>query len=222
MSSVLLAQEQNKRTLLEKNEEDDEGSEVQYDPNVNRYDPSQDSAYFRALRLNIPLTTRFQYEMQFSDIEWELREKLTEGKSLQYAFKELQERYPDLLMPSAVDIVHRDIALERSFEIPFANTWMRHGARFNLQDIGRLLGITNDYRPEISYSLDFNAEVKVLVYSISASVVATIYDGMQRAGSYKFAWNGRDDNGKKMPKGDYIIEVRVGEAKYIRKRCILN
>lgn len=200
----------------------DNSNQTQYNPNAVQFSPEQDSAYVRAMRMNIPLATRFELGLRLSSLNWELREKISEGKTLNFAFKELQEKYPDLLMPSAVDVMHHKINIASSFDVPYTTTFLQTAARLSMQDVSRFLGLTGDYRPIIFYSLDYTAEVQVLVYSISASVVATLFDGVQKPGSYELSWNLRDDNGKKMPAGDYIMEVRVGNAKYIRKRCIVN
>lgn len=216
------AQEKSKRTLLETDTRNSDAGEVQYNPNANKFSPQQDSLYYRALRLNIPLTTRFKFELQYSNIQWELRKEMSKGKSLKYAFKELQKNYPDILMPSEVDVVHREAMITNSFMIPYSTSYFRNGARFQMESVGRLLGITKDYRPIIQYTIDYNAEVQVVVYSVSASVIATVFDGKQKPGNYEIAWNGRDDNGKKMPTGDYIMEVRIGSEKFIRKKVILK
>lgn len=226
-STNLYSLQDGKKTLLQiqeqsNNSDNTSSEEVQYNPNANQFTPDQDSSFYRALRLNIPITTRLDYGLKYSSLNWELREKLSEGKTLNFAFRELQEKYPDLLMPSEVDILHRQIAIASSFDVPYTNTFMQTGMRLNLSDISRFIGLTGDYRPIIFYSIDYVAEVQVLVYSISASVVATLFDGVQKPGNYELAWNGRDENGKKMPAGDYIMEVRVGNAKYIRKRCELK
>lgn len=203
------------------NQNGDSANQTQYNPNAAQFSPEQDSAFYRALRLNIPQSARFELGLKLSSINWELREKISEGKSLNYAFKELQEKYPDLLMPSDIDRVNHTINIANSFEVPYTTTFLQTAARLSMQDVSRFLGLTGDYRPLIFYSIDYTAEVQVLVYSISASVVAVLFDGVQKPGSYELNWNGRNDKGKKMPAGDYIMEVRVGNTKYIRKRCVI-
>ncbi|MER3329064.1 MAG: FlgD immunoglobulin-like domain containing protein, partial [Candidatus Kapaibacterium sp.] len=65
-------------------------------------------------------------------------------------------------------------------------------------------------------------EVEVVIYSIQAVVVATIFKGHLPPGSYQRTWTGRDENGRKLPPGDYIGEVRIkGENSY-RKQIILR
>ncbi|MBR3090812.1 MAG: hypothetical protein IKH10_02320, partial [Bacteroidetes bacterium] len=85
-----------------------------------------------------------------------------------------------------------------------------------------LLGIIEDTSPEIKYSLGMIADVEIVIYSVQAKVIATIFKGTQRPGSYKITWNQRDDKGKKMPYGDYIAEVRIGTDRFVRKRIVIN
>ena len=210
------------RELPELMQQNEEESKTQYNPNANPYSASQDSAFAKALRLNIHLSTRFYYNLKYSELKWELQEEMSKGKPYDYALRELQKKYPDLLAPRAVDVVHQEIAIASALEVPFTTPYNPYGVKINMGDIGRFLGITADYTPTIQYNLDLNANVEVLVYSISASVIATLFDGKQSPGSYKISWNGRDEKGKKMPSGDYIMEVRVGDVQYIRKRVIIN
>jgi flagellar hook assembly protein FlgD len=39
---------------------------------------------------------------------------------------------------------------------------------------------------------------------------------------YELEWDGRDDKGRAMPAGDYVIEVRVGTDETYRKRVVLQ
>jgi len=80
-----------------------------------------------------------------------------------------------------------------------------------LGDIAQFFGLAEDVSPVIKYNLDFATEVQIVIYSVNASVVATLFDGHQPAGNYSITWNGRDDKGRKLPSGDYVAEVRIGK-----------
>jgi flagellar hook assembly protein FlgD len=87
--------------------------------------------------------------------------------------------------------------------------------------IGRFLGLTEDLSPTISYSLFETSHVEIVIYSVQANVIATIFSGRQVPGNYSYTWNGRNDRGMKMGSGDYVGEVRIGEKRYVRKRIYI-
>jgi hypothetical protein len=185
------------------------------------FSPEQDSAYFQALRTNLPINTIISKNLQFSDELWRLQRDVATGTPWQLALENIKNVPPEFYNPSPVEVVNRQIAIENSFYIPFVKTLPRYGT-FSMEAIGKLLGLTEDISSNISYTLDYTTEIEVVVYSISSAVVSTMFRGRQVPGSYSLRWNGRDDLGKPMPPGDYIAEVRVGKEKYIRKRIVLR
>jgi len=182
----------------------------------------QDSAFYSAMRLGLPLRTLINNNLRYSDNIWNMERKLAEGTPWQIALQNIRSIPPEFYTADPVDVVHRQIAIEQSMYVPFITTYPRYGTKISLEAIGRFLGLVEDFTPEIKYSLDYTAEVEVVVYSISSVVVATLFNGRQIPGSYKLTWNGRDDRGKLMPPGDYIAEVRIGNEKFIRKRIIIR
>lgn len=183
----------------------------------DNYLPFQDSLYFQDKLMKIPARTRLASNLKFSENEWNYRLDIQKGKPWNVAMKNLQ--LPDeVWQPSDVEIVQRMIGIQESFYVPFVNTYPMWGLQMNLQDIGLFFGITEDLSPEIQYNLDYRARVTIVIYSIQATAIATLFDGVQSPGSYTITWNVRDDNGKKMPSGDYIAEVRVGEERISIKR----
>ena len=128
----------------------------------------------------------------------------------------------EFFIPDAREVVQREINIANSFYVPYVNTYNPYRAIATFEQIGNFFGITEDVSPEITYRLDNPANVEVVVYSISAVVIAKIFDGKQPNGIYRFTWNGRDDKGVKMQSGDYVAEIRIGNDKYIRKRIVIN
>ena len=60
--------------------------------------------------------------------------------------------------------------------------------------------------------------VEVVVYSPQARVIAVLLKMHQPTGKYQITWNGRDEKGRRMPTGDYVAEVRLGDERFVRKR----
>lgn len=188
---------------------------------AEKFTASQDSAYYRALRVRVPAIVRLQYDMSvYGDA---LRNQLFEKDIDQWdvAKDNISSIDPDLYKPSGVEMVHRETSVMNSQYIPFVKTIMPYGLKVNLSDIGNLLGLTEDYSPILRYNLDYATDVEIVIYSVNAAVIAVLFDGHQPAGAYSLRWNGRNDKGMRMPSGDYVGEVRIGKTKYVRKRIIV-
>ncbi len=186
----------------------------------NKTLPIQDSNYYRALRLHIPHSARLAYDLRrFSP--------LIPGKS-DKAFQsdianDALNLPPEYYMPLNVDLANYQYNyLMSQNNVTGIRTINPFGLKISLNSIGQFLGFVKDVSPVIVYELDYRTEVQVLIYSVGAKVVATIFEGVQPPGKYKYTWNGRDDNGRKMPPGDYIAEVRIGKNRYLRKHIIIK
>ncbi|MCX7908237.1 MAG: hypothetical protein N2560_01785 [Ignavibacteria bacterium] len=186
-----------------------------------QYLPEQDSAYFRAKRLALPPSARFYADMKLLEREILLQKKLY-GLSEQEIAKKNLEISKEFFLPSGQEITMYQYGLMQSQYVPFVPTYKPYGVKVPLSAIGNLLGLSEDVSPWLEYNLDTPAEVRVVVYSERALLVATIVDAFQQPGRYRYYWNGRDDNGKLLPRGDYIGEIRIGNSKFIRKRIRLE
>ncbi len=51
----------------------------------------------------------------------------------------------------------------------------------------------------------------LLVYNISGQLVKDLVSEPKRAGIYQAVWDGRDERGKKVPAGVYLIRLEAGE-----------
>jgi len=181
-----------------------------------KFTPEQDSVYSRAIMLKIPVSVRLHEDfLRFAE-KRQLERELEKGTPWQIALQNLQIR-KEILLPLAQDVVHRQEMIERSMYVPYMPNRITSGLSANLSDIGIILGIVEDVSPVIKFELKYTEEVEIVVYSIQAKVISTIYKGVLQAGSHKYVWNGRDDNGRPMPSGDYIGEVRIGNSRFIRK-----
>ena len=184
----------------------------------------QDSAYKAALELKIPFTTRFFHDFQKSDhlwSEWINKEDESPWRNVMKGFENMPK---DVFTPEGIELVQYRINRVNALSVPGKPFTEGSGIPLMgiLREAGVLLGIIEDTSPEIKYSLGMIADVEIVIYSVQAKVIATIFKGTQRPGSYKITWNQRDDKGKKMPYGDYIAEVRIGTDRFVRKRIVIN
>jgi hypothetical protein len=186
------------------------------------FTPEQDSAFFAAMRLSLPIRTLVNNNLHYSDDLWNFEKSISQGTPWQIAIENLRSIPPEFYRADPVEMVHRQYAMEQSMHVPFINNHLRYGMKMSFESIGKFFGLIEDYSTEIKYTLDYSTDVEVVIYSISSVVVATLYNGNQMPGSYKLTWNGRDEFGKLMPPGDYIAEVRIGKERYIRKRIVIR
>ncbi len=179
--------------------------------------PVQDSSYNKALRLKIPVTVRIHNDLKRFEGRRSFVKDMEKGLPWQIALENLNIR-PEILMPTGNEIVQRQEMINNAFYVPFLPNQITSGFSISPQELGVFLGILEDVSPVITFELDYTEEIEVVVYSIQAVVVATLFKGIRHPGKQKFVWNGRDDKGRPMPSGDYIGEVRIGNNKFIRKR----
>lgn len=183
---------------------------------------AQDSAFREALQDDVPNFLRFKESLFLLDLNQYMNRTLR-NNPWAAAQKNLAEIPDEYYQPSGNEIILHQDEIMASQYIPGFNNWPQYNGGFSmpLSAIGSFLGIKEDVSPTINFSLDFADEVEIVVYSVQAVVISTVFSGRLTAGSYTRTWNGRNDDGKKMPKGDYIIEVRIGKSRYIRKRVKL-
>ena len=182
--------------------------------------PIQDSNYYRDLKLHIPYSARLAFDLRrFSPLIPGKSDKTFQSDGANDALNLPPEYY----LPLDVDVANYQYNyLMSQNNATGIRTINPFGLKISLNSIGQFLGFVKDVSPVIIYELDYRTEVQVLIYSVGAKVVATIFEGTQPPGQYKYTWNGRDDNGKKMPPGDYIAEVRIGKNRYLRKHIIIK
>lgn len=162
-------------------------------------------------------------DLERSELIWNLWKQQTEntaGSALKNSFHSIPA---EIFLPMNTEIIQRQIGIVNALSIPgytfqAPSMGIGSGMSFDFYKAGVFLGIFEDVSPTIKYDLSITADVVVVVYSIQAKAIATLFNGMQTPGSYTVTWNGRDDQGKKMEMGDYFIEVKIGTEKFVRKR----
>ncbi|MFP4528342.1 MAG: FlgD immunoglobulin-like domain containing protein [Candidatus Kapaibacterium sp.] len=182
------------------------------------FSAQQDSNYYRAMRLNMTPLARLQNDLEAVRPQLELRDKIRSGMPWQIAMQNMENIPSEFLKPTPMEIVQHEIGIIKAFHVPFVSTYNPYGAKISMGAIGQFLGISEDVSPRIRYTLEHPSEVEVVIYSYDATVIRTLFKGQQPAGAYELDWNLRSDEGRRMPSGDYIGEVRIGKSRYVRKR----
>lgn len=184
------------------------------------YSPEQDSMYFQAMRSRIPTATRFALELLAASQESAFLENLGDTE-WSVAMKNLAMIPKSAYAPLAVDVANYEYGIQQSFYIPGIRNFRPGTMEIKLSTIGRLLGLTEDVTPTINYTVNATSDVEIIVYSMQAIVLQTMFKGRQSPGSYTLTWNLRDSNGKMMPRGDYVIEARIGNKRIRQKRVVI-
>jgi len=184
---------------------------------LERYTPEQDSAYYRALRDDMPNFLLIERALIIDKI-LNARQNLSGMSRAELINKNISSIPDKYFMPSDVERVQHEESIYEALEVPFISTLPRYGTKIPMGKILTMMGLMEDVSPEIKYRLDSKADVEIVIYSINAAVIATIYSGKQLSGQYIRTWNLRDDMGRLMPSGDYIAEVRIGNERFVRKR----
>lgn len=182
----------------------------------------QDSLYAQALAVRVSARARFQSDVRF------LSQSLATMTFQQPRVSEWERMRanmaipPEYLVPSAQERTQYELNIARSMYVPgVLLTPMGTGnLQVKLGDIARIFGLEEDVSPRIRYVVDETIEVTIVMYSTSAVMVATLFNGIQPPGAYEIVWNGRDDSNNPIAPGDYVAEVRLGSVKLMRKRIV--
>ncbi|MFA5033877.1 MAG: T9SS type A sorting domain-containing protein [bacterium] len=74
----------------------------------------------------------------------------------------------------------------------------------------------------IKYSIPTNSCVTVKIFNLSGQEVANLVDKEQNAGSYTINWNGKDKNGKLVPTGMYLYQLKSGSFSETKKMVLMR
>lgn len=76
-------------------------------------------------------------------------------------------------------------------------------------------------RTEISFDLDRDSSVTLVVYDSRGRLIRTLIPGEQRsAGAQRISWDGCDDDGRQLPSGIYLYRLTTVEGNETRKMTL--
>ncbi len=189
----------------------------------NVFTLEQDQAFRRALDLSLPFSIRARLDLELSEPLWQIASlRGTEANPWKSAMNALNTLPEGTFEPNPVEVVQWQTNIMNSLYVPFMKTYSPYGAKLDFGTIGKFLGLVEDVSPVIKYNLAITADVEIVIYSVQATVIATLFKGVQSPGNYTINWNARDGQGRQMPPGDYIAEVRIASDRYVRKRIVLK
>lgn len=82
----------------------------------------------------------------------------------------------------------------------------------------------NPFNPatRMRFDLDRGERVTLAVYDITGRRIATLVDGYRPAGRHTVRWSGRDDGGRAVASGTYLMRLRVGDGLQIRRVTLVR
>ncbi len=200
-------------------------------PGEYPFTPEQDRAFYEALKVNIDPAMRFHFEAQRFSAMWMAAQEMKKLSPRDIALANMAVD-PRVLEPTPRDREAYKYGIAQSFTIPGVyDPYKRYGGlpgmggdgiSIPLSLIGSLLGLTEDVTPTIRYIVEQPTEVEIIIYSIQAIAIARILKESQNAGGHSITWNLTNEEGLRVPNGDYIAEVRIGIQNIVRKRIRLG
>jgi hypothetical protein len=173
-------------------------------------------------KLSLPFLFKAKRDLDKSEFQWNLWLKSLDETPSNILFNSFARMPESVFNPTFTEVVQHEINMIKGLSIPTVFNFSPSGISIDLQKAGTFLGVVEDVSPVISYTLYEISDVEIVIYSIGAKAVATIFSGTQRAGSYSITWNLKDDLGKRMPPGDYVGEVKIGSKRYVMKRIVIK
>ncbi len=67
-------------------------------------------------------------------------------------------------------------------------------------------------RTTIAFALDAATSVRLRIYSLDGRSVRVVHQGALSAGVHQMAWNGRDDAGKPVAAGSYVVRLETPDG----------
>ncbi len=82
----------------------------------------------------------------------------------------------------------------------------------------------NPFNPQttIAYDLAQAGPVQVSVFAVTGQPVRHLVNEPQAAGSYQVPWDGRDEAGKRVASGVYLVELRAGAYRAVRTLALVR
>ncbi len=82
----------------------------------------------------------------------------------------------------------------------------------------------NPFNPEtrIAYTIPRREHVKLQVYDLNGRLIKQLVDADQEAGAYHAVWNGRDEEGKAVSSGIYILRLSTGSSALNKRMTLLR
>lgn len=184
----------------------------------------QDSLYRQAMELQITAQARFSMAAGESSAMLLAMSRANARRTIWDQIDATMDIPASIFKPRDQDVTQYQLTIANAMYVPgvLLRPMGTGNVQVNFSDIAKVFGIGEDVSPVIRYVVDDVLDVEIVIYSTQAMIVATIFSGRQEPGTYTITWNGKAQDGKPVPTGEYIAEVRLGRERIMRKRITWN
>ncbi|MCP3861111.1 MAG: T9SS type A sorting domain-containing protein [Phycisphaeraceae bacterium] len=77
-------------------------------------------------------------------------------------------------------------------------------------------------RTTITLTLDRDQPLRLTIFDAAGRRVRTLHDGPCTAGTHSIEWNGRDEGGRPLASGVYLVRMATAEARDTRRLVLLR
>ena len=74
----------------------------------------------------------------------------------------------------------------------------------------------------IPFDLPSDGRIRLIIYNAVGERVRALVDRTEAAGSHRVTWDGRDDGGRPVASGVYVLQLRAGSSVQARKIALLR
>jgi hypothetical protein len=151
-----------------------------------------------------------------------LADMLEEGIQTESDLVHLSFRLLDPTVPGHVDISHVLVS-DPSGRI---NELM--GVRTDLRALPMDYALTQNYpnpfnpHTVVPYQLPESGQVSLVVYNTLGQRLRILVNEKQEAGYYKMVWDGKDEIGRQVASGVYLVRMEAGKFRQVRKMVLLK
>jgi len=84
--------------------------------------------------------------------------------------------------------------------------------------------LPNPFNAQTSIPFDLSSagRIRLIIYNAVGERVRTLIDRTESAGSHQVTWDGRDDDGRSVASGVYMVQLRAGSSAQARKIALLR
>jgi len=188
--------------------------------NTSQFTPEQDSAYYHAKSLHVTPRARFHGDIARTDSAWK-SEKQRRDNTPEALMQQNLAVSPDKLQPTERDQMNHAQQYTPGAPQNISPNIPRAGVTIPFS-MGGLLGYEEDVSATVEYKLQVKAYVQIRVYSMGGDTVATPFAGELSAGKHTFTWDATDEQGRRVPPGDYVAEIIIGNSQRILKHILVS
>ena len=82
----------------------------------------------------------------------------------------------------------------------------------------------NPFNPTttVDYQLPHDCEVRICIYDMQGALVKSLVNDRRNGGAYSAVWNGKNEAGRHVPTGVYLLKMTADDFQSIRKMLLIK